>query len=743
MIIIIAVLVNMLLIGNVNAATVITGELKVWHPVILTFDGPNVTEGSSPNPFTSYRLDVTFTGPGGQVYKVPGYFAADGNAAETSATDGNKWRVKFSPDQAGTWTYSVSFVTGTNIAASLTGGTSAGYFNGASGSFSIAASDKSGNDFRGKGKIEYANDCYLKFKGTGGYFLKSGANSPETFLENTDIDSTPGDTNFSAMAAYWQAGDPVWKTNKGKGSIGIVNYLANNGANTHYFLMMNSRGDGKDCYPWRLESEYDRYDVSKLEQWDIIFSQFDKKGVMMNCVLSETENSSYFEIKENGSAGGFANSRKIFYREMIARFGYHLGITWNIGEEINWLNDNETTTSYGYPPTISQIKSFSDYIRSLTYYKDPIVAHNGPSNVDDWLDDLLGYTSFCGVSYQSGIGSVNHSKILEWRNKSVSNGHKWYVTFDEPYITTDTPDLATYRKQAIWGTYMAGGSGVELYSKNDQSITNYSGYANYYLAGQKAYNFFYNNVTELPSMVPNDSLVGTGNWCLAKSGQKYVVYLPNGGTTNLNLTGVSGNFNVKWYDPRNGGSLQNGSIQTISGGGSRSLGNAPNNTTSDWTVLITSSGTTPTPTPTPPPSGNGDGLTGEYYNNQDFTALMVTRVDPTINFNWGSSSPDPSVASTTFSVKWTGYIQAPSTGTYTFYVNSNDGNRLWVNNTQLTNRWSDGISEQSGTISLTAGQQYPITLEFYQGINTSSCTLSWTTPGGSKQVIPTAYLFSN
>ena len=83
--------------------------------------------------------------------------------------------------------YAVSFVTGTNIAASLTGGTSAGYFNGASGSFSIAASDKSGNDFRGKGKIEYANDCYLKFKGTGGYFLKSGANSPETFLENTDI----------------------------------------------------------------------------------------------------------------------------------------------------------------------------------------------------------------------------------------------------------------------------------------------------------------------------------------------------------------------------------------------------------------------------------------------------------------------------------------------------------------------------------------------------------------------------
>ena len=54
------------------------GELKKWHKVTLSFDGPGYRETSvSPNPFLDYRLEVTFTN-GNQSYRVPGYFAADG-----------------------------------------------------------------------------------------------------------------------------------------------------------------------------------------------------------------------------------------------------------------------------------------------------------------------------------------------------------------------------------------------------------------------------------------------------------------------------------------------------------------------------------------------------------------------------------------------------------------------------------------------------------------------------------------
>ena len=64
-------------------AQVITGEMKVWHPTVLTFDGPQTSESATVNPFLNYRMTVTFT-KGAKVYAVPGYFAADGDAGNSS-----------------------------------------------------------------------------------------------------------------------------------------------------------------------------------------------------------------------------------------------------------------------------------------------------------------------------------------------------------------------------------------------------------------------------------------------------------------------------------------------------------------------------------------------------------------------------------------------------------------------------------------------------------------------------------
>src|SRR6185295_4065119 len=64
--------------------------------------------------------------------------------------------------------------------------------------------------------------------------------------------------------------------------------------------------------------------------------------------------------------------------------------------------------------------------------------------------------------------------------------------------------------------------------------------------------------------------------------------------------------------------------------------------------------------------GAGSGLTGEYFNNMDFTAPVITRNDSNINFNWGTGSPDPRIDPDTFSVIWSGAIQVPTSGRYTF-----------------------------------------------------------------------------
>jgi len=65
-----------------------------------------------------------------------------------------------------------------------------------------------------------------------------------------------------------------------------------------------------------------------------------------------------------------------------------------------------------------------------------------------------------------------------------------------------------------------------------------------------------------------------------------VVYLKVGGTTNLVMREAQGAFNVRWHDPRNGGSLQVGSVKQITGGENANLGNPPSDIDRDWVILV-------------------------------------------------------------------------------------------------------------------------------------------------------------
>jgi hypothetical protein len=75
-------------------------------------------------------------------------------------------------------------------------------------------------------------------------------------------------------------------------------------------------------------------------------------------------------------------------------------------------------------------------------------------------------------------------------------------------------------------------------------------------------------------------------YCLAKPGEWYLVYLPKGGTTELDLGAVAGRFGVKWFNPRAGGALQDGSVKSVNGGGKVTLGNPPAEAGEDWLAVI-------------------------------------------------------------------------------------------------------------------------------------------------------------
>jgi PA14 domain len=142
-------------------------------------------------------------------------------------------------------------------------------------------------------------------------------------------------------------------------------------------------------------------------------------------------------------------------------------------------------------------------------------------------------------------------------------------------------------------------------------------------------------------------------------------------------------------------------------------------------------------------AGACGGLKGDYYDNIDFTALRLTRVDPVVSFSWpdrvepGVGSPDPTIGTETFSIRWTGQVTAPSSGEITFFVISDDRARLSVNGTQIVNDLADHPArEVSGKITLTQGQSYPIVLEFAENLENAAIRLSWSSASLAKEVIP-------
>lgn len=156
----------------------VKGELRKWHKVTLAVQGPMTSENDlNDNPFTNYRLDVTFFHPAtSKLYKVPGYYATDGDSANTGEKDGNIWHVHFAPDQTGEWVYTIEFVKGLFVAiqpnqvgapvfpAHLTTGT-----------INILPTDKTGRDHRGKGRLSYVGRHHFRFQETLEYFLKAGS----------------------------------------------------------------------------------------------------------------------------------------------------------------------------------------------------------------------------------------------------------------------------------------------------------------------------------------------------------------------------------------------------------------------------------------------------------------------------------------------------------------------------------------------------------------------------------------
>jgi glucose/arabinose dehydrogenase len=133
------------------------------------------------------------------------------------------------------------------------------------------------------------------------------------------------------------------------------------------------------------------------------------------------------------------------------------------------------------------------------------------------------------------------------------------------------------------------------------------------------------------------------------------------------------------------------------------------------------------------------GLTAQYFDNVDFTNLKLTRIDPSVNFDWGWGSPDPLIAGDTYSVRWTGSFTPEFSEAYTLYTSSDDGIRVKLNGVTVINNFTDHAPTQNTytTNVLSAGTSYPIQIECYERTGGAVAKLSWTCPTQPKQLVPT------
>jgi YVTN family beta-propeller protein len=148
----------------------------------------------------------------------------------------------------------------------------------------------------------------------------------------------------------------------------------------------------------------------------------------------------------------------------------------------------------------------------------------------------------------------------------------------------------------------------------------------------------------------------------------------------------------------------------------------------------------------PSPQASGGGLVGRYYNGMALSgAPLLTRTEA-INFNWASGAPGAGVPANQFSVRWTGTITIPTTGSYRFRTVSDDGVRLWLGGTQRINNWTNhsATTNTTTTINFTAGQRVAVTLEYYENSGSAVMQLQWRRPGSSSYVaIPVGNLNAN
>jgi hypothetical protein len=259
--------------------------------------------------------------------------------------------------------------------------------------------------------------------------------------------------------------------------------------------------------------------VARLEQWRELAEYMQTKGVV-----------TYLVLEDDNAWQGYDHAR--YYREMIARFGYLPGLIFNFNEEYN--------ENYKLPQALEYMQQLAD----LDPYDHPRGIHNVNTPTDAYIDaPQIDFTSIqTGSPGGRDPGALSHNqRAVDWIEACRSRGRRvLMVGFDEGRPEED--------RRAWWSAYLAGGVWeAHVLPPYDRPMSAWERVWTE-LGGTRAF------MESLPfwEMMPANDVVQSGKaFCLAKRGEAYALYLPEGGEVVVDLPAAQ-DFAVSWWNPDQG-----------------------------------------------------------------------------------------------------------------------------------------------------------------------------------------------
>lgn len=457
------------------------------------------------NPFTDVQVTGVFTSPSGKTFTVDGFFDGDGKGGQA----GNVWKVRFMPNEVGSWSYTIS-------SSPSTPGLSA------SGSFSATSS---GNRGPIKTDITYP---YSMVYSNGQPFFQNGTLEKATlFAEETS---------------------QGWRFQ-------LINWMADRGINL-YTVLAAFDMVGYRVIPWLQNPDIDftRYDLKKMHEWEEVFLLMNQRGIHFMLF--------FYGANQGGLAsqmGAASAQEKAYFKYLISRFAAFPNLAiWNL------MGEYEEIRSQSWAQTMAQ------WVKDNDPYDHLITTHQGEKASFDFAGDARFDVTGLQVATFSNVPSVVNDAVIQVRNQVAGANRKIPVRIDEFFLPVEGPATRKDVRAGAWAISLAGGSYLifpywDWFAEN----ANLSIPQPYFEDTKRIKDFM--ETTQYWKGTPHNELVnngGSSNFCLANPGQEYIIYSINGGTVTLNLSQTTNTFTAKWFDPKTG--TYSGQ-STVSGGANRSL----------------------------------------------------------------------------------------------------------------------------------------------------------------------------